>query len=203
MRLIRFEILSERGEFAKSDEWRQIQNEIREAIAAVVWPRGAPTFAIYPESGKSRGKGNGVKPIKLAFVEMLRRNYGWKPEVKLAIGNRRTPGKVDVVKILGDRFAAVEWETGNVSSSHRALNKMVLGLQRGQLLAGVLVVPTRALSTYLTDRVGNFEELEPYFDLWRSVTFSNGSLAVVAVEHDRTSRRVKRIAKGTDGRALV
>ena len=47
------------------------------------------------------------------------------------------------------------------------------------------------------------EELEPYFDLWRSVAFSNGSLAVVAVEHDRTSRRVKRIAKGTDGRALV
>jgi hypothetical protein len=55
---------------------------------------------------------------------------------------------------------------------------------------------------YLTDRVGNFAELEPYFALWRSLPVTEGLLLVIAVEHDAVSRTVPRIPKGTDGRAL-
>jgi hypothetical protein len=80
---------------------------------------------------------------------------------------------------------------------------MALGIKRKILKGGVLVLPTRQLYAYLTDRVGNFEEIEPYFDLWRSIACEDGLLAVIAVEHDRTSDKVPRIKKGTDGRALI
>jgi hypothetical protein len=55
---------------------------------------------------------------------------------------------------------------------------------------------------YLTDRVGNYAEIEPYFDLWRALTVKDGLLAVIAVEHDAVSVSAPRIPKGTDGRAL-
>ena len=56
---------------------------------------------------------------------------------------------------------------------------------------------------YLTDRVGNFPELEPYFPLWRSLEVEKGYLAVIAIEQDAVSKDVPRILKGTDGRALL
>lgn len=80
---------------------------------------------------------------------------------------------------------------------------MALGIKKGILKGGVLILPTRRLYSYLTDRVGNYEEIEPYFDLWRSVACADGILAVIAVEHDATSNKVPRIKKGTDGRALI
>ncbi|MHB8394398.1 MAG: PDDEXK family nuclease [Candidatus Dormibacteria bacterium] len=94
-----------------------------------------------------------------------------------------------------------EWETGNISSSHRALNKMALAMLEKRLSGGVLVLPTRALYRYLTDRIGNYEEIEPYFRVWASLPIDSGFLAVIGVEHDRTSQQVGRIPKGTDGRA--
>ena len=79
---------------------------------------------------------------------------------------------------------------------------MALGLLKGVLAAGLLVVPTRELYQYLTDRIGNMEELEPYLDLWRSIPCENGILEILAIEHDATSTKVPRIPKATDGRAL-
>ena len=79
---------------------------------------------------------------------------------------------------------------------------MALGLMKGVLAAGVLVVPSRKLYKFLTDRVGNFDELEPYLDLWRAVPCSRGVLEIVVVEQDAESTLVPRIPKGTDGRAL-
>jgi Restriction endonuclease BamHI len=96
-----------------------------------------------------------------------------------------------------------EWETGNISSSHRSMNKLALGVLEGAISGGVLIAPTRDFARYLTDRIGNTRELAPYFRLWQSIKPARGYLAVIAVEHDRTSRRVKRIAKGTSGRALL
>jgi hypothetical protein len=46
-------------------------------------------------------------------------------------------------------------------------------------------------------------DLEPYFPLWSSISVTRGYLGVIAVEHDRTSRKVRRIVKGTSGRALL
>jgi hypothetical protein len=55
---------------------------------------------------------------------------------------------------------------------------------------------------YLTDRVGNFPELEPYFPLWQALKVEEGLLTIIAIEHDAVSQSVPRIPKGTDGRAL-
>jgi hypothetical protein len=66
-----------------------------------------------------------------------------------------------------------------------------------------LVIPSRKLYPYLTDRIGNYEELEPYFDVWRSVLIRDGLLAIFVIEHDQEDNNVPKIPKGTDGRALI
>lgn len=78
---------------------------------------------------------------------------------------------------------------------------MAMFLQQGAIAAGVLVVPSRAFYKYLTDRIGNIAELEPYFPFWRSVPCGRGILGITVIEHDATSIHVPRIPKGTDGRA--
>jgi hypothetical protein len=70
-------------------------------------------------------------------------------------------------------------------------------------LGSALVLPSRSLYTYLTDRIGNYEELEPYFDVWRAVNINEGFLEIFVVEHDAIDNNVPRITKGTDGRALI
>jgi hypothetical protein len=66
----------------------------------------------------------------------------------------------------------------------------------------MLVVPSREFYKFLTDRVGNWSELEPYLDLWKAIPCKSGVLEVLVVEHDATSTKVRRIPKGTSGRAL-
>lgn len=203
MKIVHTEFLIKAGRFPDSHEWKVIEADILQAIRSIVWPSHKRSFTIFPESGKKRGKGNGVKPIKDAFCLKLKQK-GWDHETRLSVVKRKNPGPIDATKKLsGGQFFAAEWETGNISSSHRALNKMALGIKRKILKGGVLVLPTRKLYSYLTDRVGNFEEIEPYFDLWRSIACEDGLLAVIAVEHDGTSKDVPRIRKGTDGRALI
>ncbi len=121
-----------------------------------------------------------------------------------SINERSNPYRLDATrKLKNGMLFGLEWETGNISSSHRAINRILLGYTKGVLSGGVLIVPTRKMYHYLTDRVGNLAELEPYFDLWRATTWREGVLAVIAVEHDGVSRKVPRIQKGTDGRALI
>ena len=164
-------------------------------------PAGTGKFTLYEQSGKKRGEGNGVRPIKNSFMRYLEA-AGWKLEEPLDIATHNRPGKLDAILYTPFGPVAVEWETGNISSSHRALNKMALGLLKGILTSGTLVVPSRNMSRYLTDRVGNFPELEPYLDLWRSIPCSEGTLEIVVIEHDTLSTDVPQIPKGTSGRAL-
>lgn len=112
------------------------------------------------------------------------KQLGWRLETQLPIAVSKQPGAMDATYPVGNRFFCVEWETGNISSSHRALNKMALGMLKGILIGGALILPTRAMYKYLTDRVGNLEELEPYFPLWRTLRVEEGLLVVIAVEHD-------------------
>src|ERR1035441_5280113 len=80
-------------------------------------PTRSNTFSINPVKD-----GNGVKPIKQAFVQCLGLRYGWGLEVPLAISsNEADAGPIDAVKLIpetGRRFA-VEWETGNRSEERR------------------------------------------------------------------------------------
>ena len=201
MKIIRTEILIDAGGFSALPGWQEVQGQITEAIRSVQWPPGSGSFTLHDQPGKNRGEGSGVKPIKDACMRNLSEN-GWSLETPVDVAKVKRPGKMDATRPMDDRLFCVEWETGNISSSHRAINKMALGLLDGILVGGVLIVPTRAMYRYLTDRVGNFPELEPYFPLWRSVPVRHGILAVIAIEHDAVSKDVPRIGKGTDGRAL-
>jgi len=190
VRFVDWRVLVDDG-FGTTPEFAQVEEHVRAGIAAIRWPSGAEDFAIRP--GKHI---NGVKPIKDAFVEVLK-GHGWEPEF------RRFDAHLSFDS--GTLPFAVEWETGNVSSSHRAMNRLGLGMQRRQISGGVLVLPTRDLYQHVTDRVGNFPELEPYLPLYTRWNGEPGFhyLAIVTVEHDRLDESVPRIKKGTDGRALV
>jgi hypothetical protein len=202
------------GQRETGPDWAQSLNEIEAAISAVVWPPKAPDFTIHPQSGKKSGEGNGVKPIHKAFLTALARE-GWSIE--------RNPFYLDAVRQFSGGYVGVEWETGNISSTHRALNRLRLAqhgewldrrhpAQDGQWLnrqrvpkdeeciGGVLILPTRKLYRYLTDRVGNFEEIQPWLELYN---VPGSVIRVYAIEHDREDLEVERIKKGTDGRALL
>ncbi len=201
MKILRVERLIDAGPFSNSTEWEQIQAHIFQAIKSIEWPPGSGSFTLYDEPGKARGKGSGVKPIKSACMRHLE-SLGWSLETHVDIATLKQPGPIDATFRVGRRLFAVEWETGNISSSHRAVNKIALGILKGVLVGGALILPTRTMYKYLTDRVGNFPELEPYFPLWRAIAVNEGLLVLIAIEHDAVSRSVPRIPKGTEGRAL-
>ena len=133
----------------------------------------------------------------------LLNRHGWDLETPVDIATVKRPGPIDATYKIENKLFAVEWETGNLSSSHRAVNKMALGILKGLLIGGILILPTREFYQYLTDRVGNFKELEPYFPMWKALVCDEGFLAIIAVEHDDASTDVPRIPKGTNGRHLV
>lgn len=166
------------GSFVESNDWSIIRDEIRDAISVIVYPPGTSSFTINPKK-----HGNGVKPIKEACMIALKDRFGWRLETAINY-TTKSPGKVDATKVIDNHLFALEWETGNISSSHRAVNKLVLGLLRGIFLGAALVLPSQKLYPYLTDRIGNYEELEPYFDVWRAVQLTEGFLAIFVIEHD-------------------
>lgn len=169
-------------------------DEVRAVIPTIHWPPGNDRFVINPTP-----QGNGVVPIKEAFALDLHAR-GWNMEV-LAFG-RGGPGEFDAGRVRdGEWSTFVEWETGNISSSHRSLNRLLLALRRGIARQGVLVLSDAALYPFLTDRVGNWRELAIYREVYERDDVP-GRLAVVVVTFDATDASVPLIRKGTDGRAL-
>lgn len=159
MKIVRVERLIDAGGFSSSQEWKSIESQIVGAVQSIQWPPHTGAFTLRDEPGKKRGEGSGVKPIKDACMQHLS-SLGWGLETCLDIATLRRPGPIDATIPVGNRLFCMEWETGNISSSHRALNKMSLGILKGLLIGGALVLPTRAMYKYLTDRVGNFAEIE-------------------------------------------
>jgi hypothetical protein len=202
MKIVKVYTLKSRGAYALSEHWKNTREQVHTAIQRCEWPVGSGSFTIYPESGKARGEGNGVKPIRDKFVQSLRTD-GWTIEGRAKNALDERLGDFDAVLAGPEKPIVVEWETGNISSSHRSMNKLTLLLKAGIISAGVVVVPSRKLYVYLTDRIGNIQEIKPYFALWRSVPLREGILEIVVIEQDAISKDVPRIPKGTDGRALV
>ena len=64
MKIVREEKLIGCGPFSESAAWARARKKLHAAIRAVEWPPNSGKFTIYAESGKKRGMGNGVKPIK-------------------------------------------------------------------------------------------------------------------------------------------
>ena len=200
MKIVHIETLISTGQFAVSREWRRTQTEIYAAITSAEWPPGSGAFTIHPTSGKQRGEGNGVVPIKARCIAQLVAN-GWASEASVPLTQDFQSGRFDAVLKSERGLVALEWETGNISSSHRALNKLAIGLMKGGLIAAILVLPSKQLARWLTDRIGNYPELIPYLDLWRAIPCREGVMEIVVIEQDAESTNVPRIPKGTDGRA--
>ncbi len=195
--------LISKGNFITSAAWLTACDQVAEAIRVTDWPHGSGRFTIHPQSGKKRGEGNGVKLIKLPCLLKLE-EFGWDVESLPHIeSDALTTGDLDAIFETELGYIAFEWETGNISSSHRAINKLLHGLKFGGIAGGFLVIPSDRFKVYLTDRIGNIGELRPYFRLWRATAIKNGALRIIVVEHDDTSFDVPRIPKGTDGRALL
>jgi hypothetical protein len=194
MKIVENLLIFNKGDFFSSYEFPLIEQELAAAIKLVVW--GAEDkFVINPKP-----KENGVNPIKKEFIKHLV-SCGWEPEVRMSIVKGMSPGPIDVIKRTSQGIFAVEWETGNISSSHRALNKIALGIIQKQIIGGILILPKRNLSQYLTDRIGNYEELAPYFELYSNLNIEAGVMGIIGVDYDKTSIDVPIIPKGKDGNA--
>lgn len=187
--------------------------DIEQAIELTDWPFGTGKFSLNPEpikdqKGKLNRNSNGVLPIKGPMISCLA-SLGWKTESlpELPVGAEGkdvlTTGDLDALLLDRGRYVGAEWETGNVSSSHRAINKLLDGITRGTLQGGILVLPMKETQRYLTDRIGNFEELAPYFELWERYPLTEGALRIYGVAHDVLDPTVPHIPKGKDGRALI
>lgn len=196
MKIIHIERLIDEGGISSTSDWQRVEQDVRNAIATIEWPPNSGSFILHPKR-----HGNGVVPIKEACMIHLQ-SQGWLLEQLL---KGTATGKIDATLSTSSGLCGFEWETGNISSSHRAINKMALALLKEVIIGGILVLPSRNMYNYLTDRIGNFPELQPYFPLWRSLN-SNihaGVLQIIVIEHDAVSENVPLITKGTDGRALV
>jgi hypothetical protein len=198
MKIIHEDMLINAGMFGSTSDWFVLLHEIRQSIDSVVWPPGNNAFVINPQK-----QGNGVKPIKESCMLTLQHSFGWEQEAHIFSQGSDRPGKVDAARATPAGTFVLEWETGNISSSHRSLNKIALGLLYQIIIGGVLILPTRSFYSYLTDRIGNYEEIKPYFPIWQSLPITQGLLLVIAIEHDGLDLYAPLIKKGTDGRALI
>lgn len=117
---------------------------------------------------------NGVVPIKEDCYQLLEETYGWFREKPLDSFSEKG-GPIDVYKEFQNNKAllrvGLEFETGNISSAHRSMNKLAIGIANDDIDFAVLIMPVSALSYYLTDRVSNYEELQPYYSLVNDYPF--------------------------------
>jgi len=212
VRIVKRVDIARAGGFPRTALWRRALEDVEAAIAAADWPPGSGTFSLNPEPGITRSRKsdrhpNGVVPIKVPMLLELE-SRGWMTEtlpplrVGSANGDVLTTGDLDALLRGRDSYVGFEWETGNVSSSHRAINKLLDGITRGTLRGGILVLAVRQTARYLTERVGNFEELSPYFEFWQRYPLSNGALRIYGVGHDTLDPSVPHIPKIAAGRAL-
>lgn len=143
---------------------------------------------------------NGVVPIKEKCYQILEEIFGWYREKPLIYfrENAQKGGPIDVYKEFGTDApffkAGLEFETGNISSAHRAVNKLRVGIDRKELDLAMLMMPIKKMSYYLTDRVSNYEELEPYFILLAEVPF-----IVFGFDAEEYNPDAPLLPKGKDG----
>ena len=216
--------LLDEGEFSNTDIWSDARDQVLRSVSSIYWPPGNDEFIMRPVK-----KANGVGPITDQFETNLDRKTNWEStggtHLKTLLNRRgmvddiveRMEGYCDDprdfvsgawfdgmkdIEIDGSHeFVIAEWETGNISSSHRSLNRITFGLASGIIYGGLIVLPNRELYHYLTGRVGNYPELKPYVMIWESLAHEveNGIIEIVIVEHDGESESVSRIGKMTDG----
>lgn len=226
MRWLRTLLLWDRNSLSSREGWTQLHDSFVRSIQAVHYPEGSGGLTLkrkvrLPGSQWSR---NGVVFLKQCFLRHLVEVEGWQREAGLTLAGvnvatevslypsmeRYTEpvtsnfGPFDFMTIAADGTrVAIEWETGNISSSHRSMNKLALAIKMGVVDAGVMIVPSRLLYEHLTDRVGNITELSGYLAMWKGIgeSVAHGLLAVAVVEHDALTDDGEYLPVGMDGRA--
>lgn len=228
MKLLRTIIVFDKGDLRQTSSWQRSHESYAKAIRELDFPLGSGSLTIReistdPTTGKK--KRNGVSYLKNRFVECMKRDE-WLTEapVHLKSGHDSPllvsyPQQAEHIEPITSNFGgfdftseakdgtrvALEWETGNISSSHRSLNKLTLALANEDIQIGVLIVPSREMYFHLTDRVGNINELSPYLSFWNRMSHivPHGLLAITVVEHDAltTDPSHPYLKVGMDGRA--
>jgi hypothetical protein len=228
MKWLRTIVLFDKGGVLSEKDWRDFHESYCRCIAKIDHPVGSGSLKLRrkfkPADGQWRR--NGVNFLKHRFLGHMKADEGWKPEgeVDLSADRKQPPlrlypslnsyqepitsnfGGFDFVTHGNDGSkVAIEWETGNISSSHRSMNKLTIALKAGIIDIGVLIVPSRALYDHLTDRIGNINELSGYLSMWADAgaTIDRGLLAITVVEHDELTddHDFPFLPRGDDGRA--
>ncbi len=228
MKWLRTLVIFDRGGIVTSSDWRSIHDSYIRSIQSIDFPEGAGTLTLRRKVKRPDGQWNrnGVGYLRRRFLDHVVEREGWRAEVGFDLGKNRTPpelrlypslelyrepissefGDFDLVTAApGGTHVAIEWETGNISSSHRSMNKLAIALGTGKVQAGVLIVPSRDLYEHLTDRIGNIGELSGYLAMWKDLEarVERGLLAISVVEHDSLTddHEFPYLPSGNDGRA--
>jgi hypothetical protein len=228
MKCLRTLVLFDKGNQIASNDWKVLHESYVRAIASIDHPSGSGILRLRKKVklDKKQWQRNGVGYLRRRFLDRMINVENWKPEgiVNLArdrdqpnillypsLEDYREPitsdfGGFDFVTTTeGGKHIAIEWETGNISSSHRSLNKLAIALANGTIEVGVLIVPSRDFYEHLTDRIGNIGELSGYLSLWEGLksTVDRGLLAITVVEHDELTddQSLPYLPVGNDGRA--
>lgn len=228
MKWLRTLVLFDQGNVISSSDWKSVHESYVRSIMSIDYPAGSGYFKLrrkvqLPNKQWTR---NGVGYLRSRFLNHIMNTEQWQAEGNVNLGRDRMQppiklypsheayrepitsdfGGFDFVTTApGGTKIAIEWETGNISSSHRSMNKLAIALGNGIVQIGVLIVPSRELYQHLTDRIGNIGELSGYLSMWESlkVSVTKGLLAVTVVEHDMLTDETDfpYLPTGKDGRA--
>lgn len=228
MKWLRTLVIFDRGNVVSSSDWRVIHESYIRSIQSIDFPKGTGTLKLRRKVRRPDGQWNrnGVGYLRQRFLDHMVKNEPWRAEVGFDLGKIRQPpelrlypslelhhepitsdfGDFDLVtKAPQGTHVAIEWETGNISSSHRSMNKLAIALGTGKIQAGVLIVPSRDLYEHLTDRIGNIGELSGYLSMWKDLEarVERGLLAITVVEHDQLTddSKFRYLPVGEDGHA--
>lgn len=228
MKWLRTIVLFNKGSVLSERDWQYFHESYLRCIAKIDHPRGSGKMKLRKKVRRPDGqwRRNGVNYLKHRFLDHMQADEGWLPEgnVDLKADRKQPPlslypslnpyqepitsnfGGFDfITQGDGGNIAAIEWETGNISSSHRSMNKLTIALKAGIVDIGVLIVPSRALYEHLTDRIGNISELSGYLEMWAGAgeAIDRGLLAITVVEHDELTGdpNFPYLSMGNDGRA--
>lgn len=236
MKWLRTIVVFDKGSIVSSQDWKLIHDSYVKAIQSIDHPEGTGSFTIRKKvklnkKGKTQQWArNGVSFVRKRFLDYLVGKEHWEKEQELDFGKKKAAltvpltlypsgenytepvttgfGEFDfVTKGKNGLRVALEWETGNISSSHRSVNKLCVCLNAGVIDAGVVIVPSRELYTHITDRIGNINELSGYLSLWEAskVRVKRGVLAITVVSHDELTEDVDFpfLPVGNDGRSAA
>jgi hypothetical protein len=209
MRWLRTLILFDKGGVVASDDWAKVHQSYVRSINSIDHPRHSGKLTLRRKKKLPKGQWlrNGVGALREQFLTHLCETEGWRKEENVNLGRDRSQPAIrlypsmeeyrePIVSDFGEfdfvttgkhgLRVAIEWETGNISSSHRSMNKLSIALSNGIVDAGVLILPSKLLYDHLTDRIGNIGELSGYLAMWEGLkaTVSKGLLAITVVEHD-------------------